>query len=217
MKITALTAQRQNPDRVNVMIDGAYRFSLDVFQVTDLGIKVGRELSEAELSELENESQFGKLYARALEYSLVRPRSVKELRDYLYRKSRPARVRSKKTGTLVERPGASKETAGRVLERLVDKGYVDDEKFTRYWIENRNVTKGASARKLRAELAAKGVDRQLIERIATESPRSDSDELRKIIARKRDRYSDDMKFMQYLVRQGFSYDDVKSALREDEA
>ena len=71
MKITDISLQARNPDRVNVSVDGKYRFSLDILQVTELGIKIGREYSEEELVELENESQFGKLYARALEYTMM--------------------------------------------------------------------------------------------------------------------------------------------------
>src|SRR5699024_6241021 len=68
MKITALSAQVRNPDRVNVSIDGKYKFSLDITQIVDFGIKVGRELTETELVELEQASQFGKLYSSLLEY-----------------------------------------------------------------------------------------------------------------------------------------------------
>ena len=67
MKVTSLSSQVRNPDRVNVSIDGKYRFSLDVSQITDLNVRVGRELENDEVAELEIESQFGKLYARALE------------------------------------------------------------------------------------------------------------------------------------------------------
>ena len=196
------------------MVDGKFRFSLDVFQVADLGIKKDREYSEKELNELETESQFGKLYARALEYCLMRPHSSREVRDYLYRKTLSRKYKSKRTGELMERPGVSQAVTERVHQRLVEKGYIDDEKFTRYWVENRNQTKGTSRRKLQAELAAKGVDRALVERELAESERSDSDELQKVIAKKRNRYPDDQKFMQYLMRQGFSYDDVKNALSE---
>jgi SOS response regulatory protein OraA/RecX len=44
------------------------------------------ELSEDQLKELISESEYGKLYTRTLEYSLMRPRSQRELRDYLYKK-----------------------------------------------------------------------------------------------------------------------------------
>ena len=215
MKITALTTQQKDPNRVNVMVDGRFRFSLDIYQVADLGIKVGKEYDEKELGELETESQFGKLYARSLEYCLIRPHSSREVRDYLYRKTLNKKYKSKKTGELKERPGASKTVTERVFNRLVEKGYIDDEKFARFWIENRNQRKGTSKRKLQAELAAKGVDQTIINEYLAETERNDRDELQKIIIKKRSRYPDEQKFMQYLIRQGFSYDDIKSAIETD--
>lgn len=210
MKITAITAQQKDPNRVNVMVDGAYRFSLDVFQYADLGIKIGKEYTEEELVGLETESQFGKVYARALEYCLMRPHSSKEVQEYLYRKTRDTRT---KTGGI--KKGVSSVITQRVHDRLVEKGYIDDEKFARYWIENRNLAKGASRRKLQAELRAKGVDGGIIERFLAETDRSDMSELQKIIAKKRARYPDEQKLMQYLARQGFGYDDIKQALTRD--
>lgn len=207
MKITSITSQSKNPNRVNVSVDGKYRFSLDIYQVGDLGIRVGKEYSEAELNGLETESQFGKLYSRALEYVMMRPHSGREVRDYLYRKTRPTIT---KTGN--KREGYSPALTERVFERLVDKGYIDDTKFARWWAENRNLTKGSSLRKLTAELRAKGVSSDIIEEVLTGAGRSDTDELAKVVAKKRARYPDDQKFMQYLARQGFNYDDIKTAL-----
>jgi regulatory protein len=210
VKITGITSQTKNNNRVNVMVDGVFRFSLDIFQVSDLGIRVGKDYTEGELLELESESQFGKLYGRALEYCLMRPHSAKEIRDYLYRKTRDTRT---KTGGI--KKGVPVEVTYRVFDRLAEKGYIDDEKFARYWVENRSLTKGASRRKLIAELRVKGVESSLVERLWEDSERSDEDELQKIIAKKRGRYPDDQKFMQYLARQGFSYDDIKQALASD--
>ena len=211
MKVTAVTAQTKNKNRVNIMVDGAYRFSLDIFQLSELGIRVGKEYTEEELRGLETESQFGKTYARALEYCLMRPHSAKEMRDYLYRKTRDTRG---KTGEM--KKGVPPEITTRVFDRLVEKGYVNDENFTRYWVESRNVTKGASQRKLTAELRSKGVDQAIIERHLGESSRSDTDELQKVITKKRVRYPDEQKFIQYLMRQGFRYDDVKQALESND-
>jgi regulatory protein len=207
MKITAITAQTKSRDRANIIVDGVYRFSLDIFQIADLGIRTDKEYTEEELLQLETESQFGKLYARSLEYCLMRPHSAKEVRDYLYKKTRDQRT---KTGEV--RKGVSSNVAVRVFDRLTEKGYVDDEKFTRYWLENRGLTKGASRRKLVSELRSKGVAQTMIDQFLEESPRTDEDELEKIIAKKRSRYPDEQKFMQYLARQGFGYDDIKQAL-----
>lgn len=215
MKITAISVQARNSDRVNVSIDGAYRFSLDISQVADLGVKVGRKLDDTELAKLEGESQFGKLYARALEYSLSRPHSVREVRDYLRRKTLARKYKSRRTGEIKEAPGVSQAVADRVLERLQTKGYVDDENFARWWVENRNVAKGTSRRKLTNELRAKGVSVEIIDDALAASERSDDDELAKIIAKKHSKYPDEQKFLQYLARQGFGYDDIKSALERD--
>ena len=211
MIITAITAQQKDKNRLNVMVDGKYRFSLDIFQYADLGIKIGKDYSEGELRALETESQFGKVYARALEYCLMRPHSAREVRDYLYRKTRDTRTKTGET-----KKGVAPEITQRAFDRLVEKGYIDDEKFACYWVENRNMTKGASRRKLQAELQSKGVDPAIIERQLAGSSRSEDDELAKVIAKKRNRYADDQKFMQYLARQGFSYDDIKRALTSDD-
>ncbi len=210
MKITSITLQTRDKNRVNVSVDGKYRFSLDVFQVGEMGLRTGKEYDESELLALETESQFGKLYGRALEYCLMRPHSGREMRDYLYRKTRPTRT---KTGEM--RPGVAPEITNRVFNRLVEKGYIDDEKFARYWVENRSVIKGASHRKLVAELRLKGVDGTLIEQALSETDRDDTSEIQKIIAKKRSHYPDDMKLMAYLARQGFDYDEIKNALNNN--
>lgn len=207
MKITGISAQVKNPNRVNINVDGKYRFSLDIFQVGDLGIKVGKEYSDAELVELETESQFGKLYGRALEYVMMRPHSGREVKDYLYRKTRTT---LNKKGEKKE--GYSTALTERVFERLAERGYINDEKFARFWVENRNLVKGSSLRKITAELRSKGVSSEVIEQVMNDSERTDGDELAKVIAKKRARYPDNQKFMAYLARQGFSYDDIKSAL-----
>lgn len=212
MKITEISIQARNKDRVNISVDGKYRFSLDIFQVGDLGLKIGKEYTEEELNDLEQESQFGKLYGRALEYTMMRPHSAKEVRDYLWRKTRTTKVKSRQTGEMYERPGVSQSIADRVFDRLVEKGHIDDERFTRYWVENRSMTKGASRRKLEQELMKKGVDRSVIELSFTETGRSDSEELQKVIAKKQSKYPDEQKFIAYLLRQGFRYDDIKDAL-----
>jgi regulatory protein len=216
VKITDISIQAKNKDRVNVSVDGKYRFSLDIFQVGELGVKIGKEYTEEELHELETESLFGKLYGRALEYTLMRPHSAKEVRDYLWRKTRTIKLRKKDANELYEKPGVPQSIADRVYERLMQKGYINDEKFARFWVENRNQAKGTSSRKLVAELRAKGVDQSIIALAFESSERSDEDEIKKIILKKRRKYDDEQKLIAYLARQGFSYDDIKTALVEED-
>jgi regulatory protein len=215
MRVTDISIQARNPNRVNVSVDGKYRFSLDIAQVVDTGLKKGQEIDEQRLSELESESEYGKLYARTLEYCLMRPHSAREVRDYLYRRTRATKYKSRRTGEIKEREGVSQALTDRVFERLEQKGYIDDEKFARYWVDNRNQAKGTSLRKLQNELRAKGVASAVIDNTVAQSERDDSSELAKMLAKKRRKYPDDQKLMQYLVRQGFRYDDVKAAVASD--
>ena len=194
LKITDIKQAVRNENRVNIYVNGKYSFSLDIAQVVELKVKVGRELTETELAEMKQASEFGKIYQRALEWVLVRPRSVKELRDYVAR-----RLKASSSDTLPRRLGDE------VVRRLVDKGHVDDAKFAQYFVENRFVKKGISERRLRLELQQKGVSREIIDEVLSGSERSEEDEIRKIIARKRARYTDE-KLIQYLCRQGFRYE-----------
>ena len=99
MLITNLKPGVKNPNRVNVFVNGKFSFSLDVAQIVDFKLKVGLEISEGQLDEYKKASEFGKLYQRTLEWVLIRPRSIKETRDYLWRKLREA-----SSGTASRRP-----------------------------------------------------------------------------------------------------------------
>lgn len=217
MRITALTAQVRDPNRVNISVDGKFRFSLDISQVVDLGVKQGQEVDAARLAELEEQSQLGKLYARSLDYCLARPHSEKEVSDYLWRKTIARRYRSKRTGEIKETVGVSVSVTHAVLRRLVERGYVDDVRFAQWWVENRKIRQGVSTRKLESELRAKGLSSEVIYEAIHSTSRDELDELRKMIAKKSGKYDDQQKLIAYLARQGFDYDSIRRALiSEDE-
>ena len=197
MIITKLKQGVKNPNRVNVFVDEKYAFSLDVAQVADFKLKVGAEISEEDLTELKKASEFGKLYQRTLEWVLTRPRSEKETRDYLYKK-----IYEKKLDKIY---------IDRIIERLESKKYLDDAKFAEWYVENRFVKKGISRRRLKMELAKKGISKDIVENVV--NLRDDEEEIRKIIAKKRKKY-DDEKLISYLSRQGFDYQLARSLVLE---
>ncbi|MDO4752961.1 MAG: RecX family transcriptional regulator [Candidatus Saccharibacteria bacterium] len=202
IRITDLKQGVRNPDRVNVYVNDKFSFSLDVSQVVDFKIKKGLVISEEQLEEFKKASEFGKLYQRALEWVLVRPRSIKETRDYLCKK-----IFEKKL---------DKNYIDRIIEKLQSKKYLDDERFAEYYVENRFVKKGVSLKRLRMELMKKGVSKDIIDEVLANSDRNDEEEIAKIIAKKRAKY-DDEKLTAYLLRQGFLYDSVREqVLRSSE-
>ena len=224
--ITDLKQGVNNPNRVNVFVNGKFVFSLDVAQVVDFKLKVGQVLSEERLAELKKASDFGKLYQRTLEWVLIRPRSEKEVRDYLYRKfktsSSDTLLRARRYGAQSLTPlpvgrGMSSddvfELSSEIMKKLISRCYVDDRKFAEWWVENRNVRKGVSQKKLKMELINKGVAKDIIEEVLV--GRDDEEEILKIIAKKRAKY-DDEKLISYLCRQGFLYELAKEKVQSYE-
>ncbi|MBQ9018293.1 RecX family transcriptional regulator [Candidatus Saccharibacteria bacterium] len=211
-RITDIKQAVRNENRVNIYVNGEYSFSLDIAQVVELGVKVGKSITEAELAEFKKASEFGKVYQRALEWVLMRPRSVRELRDYLKRRALTSAAKERKHEWEAEKEGKKVHTAKArynfddlIVERLTKRGYVDDVKFAKYFVENRFVKKGVSGKRLSQELMKKGISKDIIEDVLGDSARNDEEEILKIIAKKRAKY-DDAKLIQYLCRQGFSYE-----------
>ena len=215
-RVTDIREAVRTQSRVNIYVDQKFFCSLDISQVVDFGVKIGKQLRDSDLAELKRASDFGKLYGRALEYVFSRPHSSKEIRDYLKRKtlSRKIRVKNRKTGEYQTKvkEGYDATLVPLVLDRLMERGYIDDSKFAAFWVENHNARKGSSLKKLRQELQQKGVSASIIDEALSDSDRDDIGELQKIIAKKAARYPDQQKFIQYLVRQGFSYSDVLDQL-----
>ena len=223
--ITNLKPGVKNPNRVNVFVDGEFSFSLDVSQVVDFKIKVGREISEEEISEFKKASEYGKLYQRTLEWVLVRPRSIREVKDYLLRRkikksSSDALLRARRYGAQSLRPlpvgrGDSSEDfsdfSDTIIKQLTSKGYLDDVKFAEWYVENRFVKKGVSKKRLKMELMKKGISQETIKEVLEK--RNDEEEILKMVAKKRGKYTDE-KLVAYLVRQGFSYNEVKKAVED---
>ena len=209
--ITDIRQAVRSENRVNVFVNNKFSFSLDVYQITELGIRVGQKINEEELLELEKQSQFGKIYSRAVEYCLMRPHSKKEVYNYLQTKTldKPAKKRS---GELFIKKGIPKDIVLPVINRLEEKGYIDDNKFATYWVNNRNYRKGISVKKIKSELIKKGVSSDIIENAISESSRDDQKEIIKVINKKRSKYNDEQKLINYLMRQGFKYDDIKKAI-----
>ena len=142
-KITALTRQKRNPDRINVYLDGEFAFGLAA--ITAVSLRIDQILTPAEIERLQGSDLEEKAKNVALGFIEYRPRSIAETRQHLRKKEYPEAV--------VER----------VVERLEAVDLLNDAAFARYWVEQRETFKPRSKRALQHELRQKGVDRTLIE------------------------------------------------------
>lgn len=199
MNITAIKQQERLKGRYSIYVDERYAFSLSADVLLEQKLYVGQELDEAQLKSYKKLSADDKAYGLALAYAVRRMRSRYELADYFRRK------------------GYDEALAKTILERLARLGLVDDQAFAGAWVRNRRLLKAVSRRRLTQELRQKRVSDDLIEQALTEDEADEGTVLRELIARKRkqSKYQDNLKLMQYLARQGFGYDDIKSALSEE--
>ena len=213
MEVTKLSSQIKNPDRINIFLNNKYEFSLDISQVIDLAVKPGNIYSDEEVVVLRREGEFSKYYTKAMVYSLARPRSTREISDYLYRQTRTKTYLVK--GERRERIGMAPELSQRIVNKLIEKKYLNDENFARYWVENRNLKKGISERTLKQELLKKGVSQEIVNTVIENSERNDEEELKKVIVKRRHRYENDDKFIKYLVSKGYQYYQIQEVLSAD--
>jgi regulatory protein len=96
---------------------------------------------------------------------------------------------------------------------------LNDEAFARAWIENRRLLKPISLRRLTQELRQKHLSNDVIEQVLAEDETDELETLRELVAKKQlqSKYRDnELKFMQYLARQGFNYGDIKQALQKED-
>ncbi len=197
MKITAIKQQVKRTDRYSIFVDGKYAFSLSESGLIESRLASGQELDAAELKSLKKAAGLDKAYYSALRYVAIRPRSEWEIDFYLKRKE------------------VDKDTAGEVIQRLRNLNLLSDLDFARSWIANRRLLKSTSKRRLRLELMQKRVPNDIIDEALAEDQTDERQALRDLIEKKRRRYPDDHKLMQYLARHGFNYDDIKDVLKEN--
>ncbi len=200
MKVTKIEAQVKTRGRYSIFVDGQFAFGLSELALINSGIKVGLEISAKQLDKFKQESDIDKIYGRTLDLLARRPRSEWELRDYLRRKQ----IEAGDVDTL--------------LNKLSNSGYINDEDFARRWVDSRRLLKSTSKRKLNLELKQKRISDEIINKVLAEDETDELKVLKELIAKKRTqtRYQDDQKLMQYLVRQGFNYSDIKQTLRDYE-
>ena len=197
MKITKIEQQKKRRDRYSVYINDEFAFGLGEQQLVELGISKGQEISKQELEKFLKYSHAGKAYDRAIAMIARRPRSRKEIRDYLARKD------------------YDEPTIDSVVTKLIDKELLNDAQFAKDWVSWRQATTPRSRRRLQAELRKKGVDQEEIESaLEAVGHEEELEQIKEIIEKRARNYDSEEKLMAYLARQGYNYDVIRQALDE---
>jgi regulatory protein len=199
--ITALKAQRTARERVNVYIDGEFAFGLALIHA--VWLKIGQALSDEEIEALRAADTLEQAQQRAVNLIAYRPRSVHEVRQRL------------------EKASVDEETIERVVGQLREAGMLDDESFSKAWVESRLRAAPRGRRMIAWELRRKGVAEEDIEAAlegvdeeatALHAAKRRWPRLKSLPPRERKR-----KLFEFLSRNGFEYSAMEEALRRIES
>jgi regulatory protein len=196
-RITALTAQKRNPNRLNVFIDGEFAFGME--RIVAAWLSIGDEVDPAKIQDLLQKDELEKAYSRALRFLSVRVRSVHEVSRRL------------------DEAGFNTESIEKTILRLQTAGLLNDTEFAQTWVENRCTFRPRAKRTLVIELRQKGIidqeiqsaisnldetklAQQAAEKAAFRYEKLPFDEFRK-------------KMFGYLTRRGFSYGTALEAIQ----
>lgn len=202
--ITRLVQGKKNPNRVNLYLDDVFTFALSIDEVARHNLKKGLELSDEQITRLKDTDRTEHLYAKLLNFLSYRPRTVKEVRDRLYK---------------YEVKELDKQNI--LIDKLQSKGYLDDLAFARWFIASRNAHRPRSPRLLAQELKSKGLSEGIIESVIGEA-RDERDTITLLLTKKlgSPRHLDletRQKIFGFLARQGFSWDKIKEVVKKWES
>jgi regulatory protein len=191
--ITAIKAQKRNPQRVALYLDGSFAFGLS--RIVAAWLNVGKVLSDADIESLKAQDTQEVVYQAAVNFISYRPRSTAEVEERLTRK------------------GYESPVIAQTIERLHQNGLLNDAQFAQAWVENRNTFRPRSQRALSYELRKKGVAAEVIEQTLDTS--TDEENLAYQAALRQSRkYAHEewpvfrVKLGAFLMRRGFSYQTI---------
>jgi regulatory protein len=188
-KITAIEAQKKSPNRVNIHLDGEFAFGLA--RIVAAWLRVGQELSEEKIEELQAQDARERALQQALLFLSYRARSESEIRRNLRKHEIPETV------------------IDQTIERLRQNGLANDNQFASAWVENRNTFRPRSRRMMALELRQKGLDDEAIQSAIknVDDEASAYEAARRRAGRLKGLEWKDFrkKLSEFLARRGFSY------------
>jgi regulatory protein len=157
MIITKIERQKKNRSRMSVFVDDLYAFSVSEDTYARFILHTGQTLTEEERTEIERTENESSVKKTALKFRSYRPRSRKEISEYLQKK------------------GFEESDIAIGITFLTDNNLINDEEFARMLCRDRLMLKPIGRSSMRQLLYKKGIDRNLTERILDEQYTSESE------------------------------------------
>ena len=196
-----IKAQRGRGNKIHLLLDDEYKITTDVEFWALNYINDGTEITEEEWDELVDKIGYRKAFNKCADLLSRRDHSVKELRDKLLRT-------------------VDEACADKAIDKYIEMGYLDDEKFAKALAEHLYTVKNYSDSHVKQELFKRGISRDIVNEIVYSS---ENDPVQSVITIINKKYLNKLnieggreKVIAAMMRKGFSYSDIKSALDEIE-
>ena len=191
-----ISHQNGRGKKIHILIDDEYQITTDVDFWSQNYINDGTDIDEEQWQELVDAINYRKAVNKCYDLLSRRDHSVKELRQKLLRTVDP-------------------DNADKAIEKMLDLGYLDDEKYARTLFRHLYDNKKMSLNFIKREMYMKGIDSFIIEDVLCEN---EVDNVANIVELISSKYAGKLqgengkqKVMASLARKGFSYSDIKSA------
>ena len=195
-----LTVKEGKANKIHIYVDEEYRATVDSDYWYSEKYRNYKEINEEELTELLDSVSFRRAYNKGLDLLSRRPYGVNELIKKLCEK------------------GHEKEASEKACDRLLELGLLNDEEYARILANDLLERKNYSTKRIKQELSFRGIPREIIENTVDSLDNDAENRIILVIKKKYINKLNDEKgrkrAVDGLMRLGFSYSEIKSALKE---
>lgn len=132
-------------NKYNVYLSNGEVLNLQEQVITENELLLKKEMSQELYNKLVRDNKIYELMEMAVKYISIRLRSIKEIKDYLLKK------------------GGSNNEVEDAVQRLIESGYLDDDRFTKAFIKDKLKFTTIGDYKIKMQLNKLGVSTSIIE------------------------------------------------------
>lgn len=187
--------------KIHIFVDDEYTITTDIDFWAEHFFKDSQEITEEQWQELCNGIYYKKAIDKCYDLLSRRDHSVKELKTKLLRT-------------------VDEENADRAIEKMIDYGYLDDEKYAKNLVKYLSETKRMSKNHIKQEMYKRGVPNDIIAYTLEDTEIDNVSAVVDLIftkyRNKLDAQDGKKKVIAALMRKGFSYSDIREAFERIE-
>ncbi len=217
-RITSITEQKANSrrgrekkdKRFNIFLDEKFALSIGEENLIRLKLKEGQDIQKSTVDKIRKEENNNRLLEKAINYLSYRPRSEKELRDFLIKTI-------SKNDKVKWAVALQSQIPTIVIGKLKKYGYVNDLDFAKWWIQSRTRANPKGRKVIELELIKKGINRDMVRKLLPPRPKTDLELALKVLEKKKNKLKTlkgvevKRKIYYYLASRGFDFDIIGEA------